>query len=274
MADGQGRLKDKVAIITGAARGTGEAIARLFVDEGAKVVLGDVRDELCGEVAASLGDAALAVHLDVSLESDWDRVVEETLGRFGKVDALVNNAAILKIASIRDTSPEDLTRLFQVNQLGPFLGIRAVSEAMKAGGGGSIVNIASSDGVKGMNGVVGYASTKWGVRGVTKACAMELARYRIRVNAVCPEAGNPEMSAPYLPEGVDPKVAAEANAGTLLRSPKGYTMDDHVMDVARTTLFLASDECPTATAADFVIDGGMTAGYIQAGLPATQKVRH
>jgi len=157
-----------------------------------------------------------------------------------------------------------------VNQLGPFLGIASVAAPMRANGGGAIVNVASSDGIKGMNGVVAYASTKWALRGITKAAAMELARDGIRVNAVCPEAGNPEMSAPFLPPAIDVRRAAEANIGRLLRPPAGYSLDDHVRDVARAVLFLASDECPTATAADLVIDGGLTAGYLQPGLPGAE----
>jgi len=262
------RLQDKVAIVTGAARGTGAAIARLFVEEGARVLVSDVRDELGEELVRELDGSAAYRHLDVRREADWQAAVDDARTRFGgRIDVLVNNAAILKIAAIGDTSPEELTALFEVNQLGPFLGIRAVAPVMREQGGGSIVNLASSDGVKGMNGVVGYASTKWALRGITRASAMELARHRIRVNAVCPEAGNPEMSAPYLPEGVDPAVAAEYNADGLLRSPEAYTFEDRIRDVARAVLFLASDDCPTATAADIVIDGGLTAGYRQPGIP-------
>jgi 3alpha(or 20beta)-hydroxysteroid dehydrogenase len=263
-----GRLEDKVAIVTGTARGTGAVIARLFVEEGASVLLSDVRDEMGEKIAAELGPTAAYRHLDVRSEADWQAAVDDVRGRFGgRIDVLVNNAAVLKIASIEDTGPEDLRALFEVNQLGPFLGIRAVAPVMREQGGGSIVNVASSDGVKGMNGVAGYASTKWGLRGITKATAMELARHRIRVNSVCPEAGSPEMSAPFLPANVDPAVAAEANADQLLKSPEGYTFEDRIRDVARTVLFLASDDCPTATAADIVVDGGLTAGYRQPGIP-------
>jgi len=265
-------MQDKVAIVTGAARGTGEAIARLFAREGARVVVADVLDDEAEGVAASIGEAARARHLDVASEDGWRDCVDTTLDAFGRVDALVNNAGILHIGSIADTSAADFERLFRVNQLGPFLGIRAVAAAMKAAGGGAIVNVASSDGFKGMNGVVAYAATKWGLRGITKSAAIELARHRIRVNAVCPEAGNPTMSAPWLPKGLDPAVAAEANIGRILRPPRGYTIADHIGDVARTVLFLAGDDCPTATAADFVIDGGITAGYIQPGIPGSEEV--
>ena len=262
-----GRIAGKVAIVTGSARGTGAVIARLFVEEGARVLVSDVRDEQGEALAGELGDAAVYRRLDVSSEADWTAAVDDMVERFGRVDVLVNNAAILKVASLADTGPDDLTRLFQVNQLGPFLGIRAVAPIMREQGGGSIVNVASTDGVKGMNGVVGYASTKWALRGITKASAMELARHRIRVNSVCPEAGNAEMSAPFLPAGVDPLMAAEHNAGQLLRAPEGYTFEDRIRDVARAVLFLASDDCPTATAVDLIVDGGLTAGHLQPGLP-------
>ncbi|MCH2172717.1 SDR family oxidoreductase [Myxococcota bacterium] len=262
-----GRLAGKAALVTGAARGTGAAIARLFASEGARVMLADVRDEAGRAVADEIGEAAVYRHLDVRLEADWAAAVEAALEAFGRLDILVNNAARLIIKAMVDTTPEEVLELVEVNQLGPYLGIRAVTPSMRAAGGGSIVNVCSSDGVKGMNGVTAYASTKWALRGITKSAAMELARHAIRVNAVCPEAGNFEMSAPFLGEGVDPQQAAEANAGQLLRPPPGYSMHDHILDVARTVLFLASDECPTATAADFVVDGGLTAGYIQPGIP-------
>ncbi len=265
-----GRMDGKTAIVTGAARGTGAAIARLFAEEGARVMLGDVRHDLGESVAADLGVSAVYQPLDVSRADDWDAAVGRAREIFGRIDVLVNNAALLHIGSIEETTPEDVERLFRVNQLGPFLGIRAVASAMRETGGGAIVNVASSDGVKGMNGVVAYASTKWALRGITKSAAMELARDRIRVNAVCPEAGNHEMSAPFLPPGIDSKRAAEFNAGQLLPAPEHYGLDDHVRDVARAVLFLASDDCPTATAADLVIDGGLTAGYIQPGLPGAE----
>ena len=266
-----GRMQGKAAIVTGSARGTGAEIARLFVAEGGRVLVSDVRDEQGRALADELGEAAVYRHLDVSSEEDWASAVAAAKEAFGSLDVLVNNAAVLLIAGLEDTSAEDLTRLFRVNQLGPYLGIRAVAGAMREAGGGSIVNVASSDGVKGMNGVSAYASTKWALRGITKSAAMELARDGIRVNAVCPEAGNHEMSAPFLPAGIDSRLAASHNAGQLLRAPEGYDIDDHVQDVARMVLFLASDDCPTATAADFVIDGGLTAGYIQPGIPGGEK---
>src|SRR5262245_41526428 len=197
-----GRLDGKVAIVTGAARGTGAAIARLFVREGARVVLADVRDELGAGVARELGTPAHFVHLDVASEADWQRGVGETLARFGRLDVLVNNAAVLHLAAIADTTSDDFLRVVRVNQLGTFLGIRAASGPMRDGGGGSIVNVASVDALRGQNGVAAYASSKWAVRGLTRVAAIELGRHGIRVNTVCPEAGSPHMIEPYMPPGV------------------------------------------------------------------------
>jgi 3alpha(or 20beta)-hydroxysteroid dehydrogenase len=262
---GSGRLQGKVAIVTGAARGTGSMIARHFVREGATVWVADVLDELAGKLVAELGESARAIHHDVTQEESWARLVEEVLGRDGRVDVLVNNAAILKLAPLVETSGEDMERLVKVNQIGPFLGIRAVIDPMKEIGGGSIVNISSVDGYSAKNGVVAYASTKWALRGITKVAAIELGRYGIRVNAVCPEAGGPEMVRPYLPEGVDPELAMQFQ-WPILHSNRDRTIDDRLSDIAYLVTYLASDESRTCTGGDFVIDGGHSAGrLIKAG---------
>ncbi|MBY0399327.1 SDR family oxidoreductase [Myxococcota bacterium] len=267
-----GRLAGKVAIVTGAAQGTGAVIARLFVEEGARVVLADVKDEQGREVARGLGDAARYVHLDVRRPEDWQAAVASTIAGLGGVHVLVNNAAILLLAPLTGTTREDFLRIIEVNQLGPFLGIQAVFETMKNGGGGSIVNISSSDGIKGMNGVAAYASSKWGVRGLTKCAAMELGRYRIRVNAICPEAGNPFMSAPFLP-GLGDDMGGLANVPhkmmqAILKAPDDRKPESRIEDVARMALFLASDESLSCTAADFVVDAGLWAGVYQKGIPS------
>ncbi len=256
-----GRLEGKVAIITGAARGTGAAIARQFVREGATVWVADLLDDLAGKQVAELGESARAVHLDVAEEADWRRVVDEVTERDGKVDVLVNNAAVLKLAPLVETTAADFERLVRVNQIGPFLGIRAVVEPMKAIGGGSIVNIASVDGYSAKNGVVAYASTKWALRGITKVSAIELGRYGIRVNAVCPEAGGPEMVRPYLPEGLDPEVAMQFQ-WPILHSNRDRSIEDRLQDIAYLVVYLASEESRSCTGADFVIDGGHSAGRL------------
>ena len=254
-----GRLDGKVAIVTGAARGTGEQTARLFVEEGARVVIADVLEEPAREVVDSLGDAAIFARLDVGSEQDWSSGVASAVESFGRLDALVNNAGLLHMESIEATKLTDFERLLRVNQVGPFLGMRAVVAPMRESGGGSIVNISSVDGVGAKNGIVAYAATKWALRGMTRVAALELGKYGIRVNTVCPEAGGPAMRAPYVPEGVDP-AATLAFMHKLLPYQKEREPLELVRDIARMVLFLASDESLSCTGADFLVDAGWLAG--------------
>jgi 3alpha(or 20beta)-hydroxysteroid dehydrogenase len=254
-------LDGRVALISGAARGTGEATARLCVAEGARVVIGDVLDEPASRVAAGLGDAARCVHLDVTREDDWRRAVELAVAEFGKLDVLVNNAAVLHMAALEDTELADFERVVRVNQTGTFLGMKAVVGPMKRAGGGSIVNVSSVDGRQGKNGVVAYAASKWAVRGMTRVAAIELGRFGIRVNAVCPEAGSGHMVAPWIPEGVDPELAL-AHGWKVLPGQRRRSIAERIGDVAKFVVFLASDAAASCTGADFAIDGGSTAGPI------------
>ena len=263
-----GRLKGKVALITGAAQGTGAVIARVFAAEGARVVLGDVQHAAGQAVAEALGEAARFVPLDVREESHWTRATEAATEAFGGLDILVNNAAVLLLAAIDEIGKEDFLRVIEVNQLGPFLGIQAAIEPMKARGGGSIINIASTDGIKGMNGVSAYASSKWAVRGLTKSAAVELGRHAIRVNAICPEAGNPNMSSEFIPGHPDLSEVPHQMMQAILKSRDGVGPESRIEDVARMALFLASEESRSCTAADFVVDAGLTAGQFQKGAPA------
>jgi 3alpha(or 20beta)-hydroxysteroid dehydrogenase len=256
-----GRLDDRTAIVTGAARGTGEAIARRFAAEGARVLLADVLDEPGRAVAEAIGPAARFAHLDVSREDDWSRAVARCQGEFGGVDVLVNNAAVLLMKRLADTLPDEYARVVAVNQTGTFLGMRAVAPAMQRAGRGSIVNIASIDGIRAQSGLVAYCASKWAVRGMTRVAALELGRHGIRVNAICPEAGSPHMIAPYLPEGVDVEKVMAAQM-PVLAPQRERTIADRVDDVARMAVFLASDESASCTGADFVVDGGNLAGRL------------
>ena len=250
------RLAGKVAIVTGAARGTGAETARLFAAEGARVVLADIND--------AAGDG-LYVRTDVTKESDWATLVERTVAEYGRLDILVNNAAVLLLKGIAETTVEDYERVFRVNELGPFLGIRAVVDAMKASGGGSIVNVSSIDGVFATPGTAAYAATKFAVRGLTKTAALELGRHNIRVNTVCPNAGSVDMVAESL--GMDRRAVEKMLAGVDRTLPIGRS--GTTTDVANTILFLASDDSSFFTGADLVPDGGLTAGMIVRGGPGT-----
>src|SRR5262245_1648018 len=177
------RLDGKVALITGAARGQGEAEARLFVTEGARVVLGDVRDELGEKVAASLGAAARYVPLDVAREEHWQRAVALAEREFGRLDVLVNNAGIFsEFGATELCTLESYQKTIAVNQIGPFLGMKAAIPAMRRAGGGSIVNVCSTAGLQGTPGMVAYTASKWALRGMTKGVALEVGRDNIRVN--------------------------------------------------------------------------------------------
>lgn len=193
------RLEGKIAIVTGAARGTGEQTARLFAQEGARVVVADVLEQEGAKTAAEIGPSATFVRLDVTNEASWAEAVAETLRRFGRPSVLVNNAGLLHIQALVETPAEVVERLWRVNTLGPFLGMKAVAREMQAAGGGSIVNVSSVDGLSAKNGLAAYAPSKWALRGLTRVAALELGQMGIRVNAVCPEAGARGCGVPIRP---------------------------------------------------------------------------
>src|SRR5437588_2388797 len=246
---GAGRIAGKVTLVTGAARGIGAATARLLVDEGGKVAIADVLDEEAGVLAKELGDDTVAVHLDVSSEADWTAAVELVESRFGRLDALVNNAAILRFGAIESTSLDDYLAVIRVNQVGTFLGIRAALPALRRAGGGSIVNMSSVDGMRGSPNQVAYNSSKFAVRGITKTAAVELGPDGIRVNSVHPG-------------GIDtPMVRAqgleEFDLDRLFRKIP-LARAGRAEEVARVIAFLVSDDSAFCTGAEFVVDGGAT----------------
>ena len=245
-----GKLEGKVAIVSGAARGQGEAEARELVAEGAKVVLGDVLDEGGKQVAAQLGDAAVYVHLDVTEPEHWKNAVTTAVSTFGKLDILVNNAGILKLGMIETQSLDDYMAVINVNQVGCWLGMQAAIPALKAAGGGVIINTSSTSGLIGTVGLSAYTASKFAVRGMTKVAAMELGHDNIRVNSVHPGGIDTEMV--KLPEfgNIDSDTVYGQQPIPRIGQPE---------EVARMVVFLASD-ATFSTGSEFVIDGGFTAG--------------
>ena len=241
------RLEGKVAIITGAAQGMGATHARRFVEEGAKVVLTDLNEEKGKAMQAELGENALFVKQNVTSADDWNKVVEEAEKAFGKVDVLVNNAGITMAKSILAMTEEEYRRIVDINQVSVFLGMKTVVPAMQKAGGGSIVNISSMNGL--VAGAIGYTDTKFAVRGMTKAAAIECANYGIRVNSV-----HPGVIATPMVVQEDTKAAVEAFAKHI--PLKRVAQPEEVSNLV---LYLASDESSYSTGSEFVIDGGMTA---------------
>ncbi|SEF57463.1 3alpha(or 20beta)-hydroxysteroid dehydrogenase [Nonomuraea solani] len=245
-----GLLDGKVALITGGARGMGAAHVRLFLAEGARVVFGDVLDEEGKALAEETG--ATYVRHDVTSPEEWDRAVETTTDTYGKLDILVNNAGILKFRRIAEMSPDDFDRIIGVNLKGTWLGIKSVIEPMKAAGRGAIVNISSIEGFVGAEGLSAYAASKFGVRGVTKSAARELARFKIRVNSVHPGAINTAMV-------MDPEMMREVDADAFAKSMVIKRFAKPV-EVSHVVAFLASDRSSYCTGSEFTVDGGLLTG--------------
>lgn len=243
-----GKLEGKVALITGAARGQGEAEARLFVEEGARVVLGDVLDEPGRAVAKSLGEAAIYCHHDVSQAASWKNFTAAALAAFGGINILVNNAAILRTSSIAEITVEEYMSVIEVNQLGALLGMQAALPALIKAGDGSIVNISSVAGLGGIANMVAYVSSKFAIRGMTKTAAIELGQHGIRVNSVHPGGVDTPMIA--VPDET-PNQGVDKSSHVLLgRVGKPVEM-------AKLVAFLASDESSYCTGSEFTADGGM-----------------
>lgn len=250
------RLEGRIALVTGGARGIGAAIARAMVAEGAKVIIGDVLNSEGWALAQELGASAKYVHLDVTRPYDWEVAVRVAVAHYGKLNVLVNNAGIANYAPLDEYSRADWDRIVAINLTGVFNGITAVIPALKAAGGGSIVNMSSLAGLRGEAGMPGYVATKFAVRGLTKAAALDLARFGIRVNSIHPGIVHTPLSA----EG--PKVSM---------SHVAMNRVGEAIEIANLTVFLASHESSFSTGAEFIADGGELAGMIrQSRAPATQ----
>lgn len=244
-----GRLEGKVALISGGSRGQGATEAERFINEGARVVIGDILDDEGKATADRLGDACRYVHLDVTVEEDWQAALATTIDEFGTPDILVNNAGIFIIRPISMTSLEDFQRVQNINTTGVFLGIKTVGPAMCEAGRGSIINISSVAGLKGTAGTIAYSASKWAVRGMTKSAANEYAAFGVRVNSVHPGIIDTPMAQEFKDLGV--------MEGVRQAIPMGKETGPET--VANLVVYLASDESFYSTGSEFVVDGGMVA---------------
>ena len=246
------RFENRTVIVTGGARGMGASHARGFIAEGANVVIADVVDQEGQSLADELGGRAIFSRLDVTSEADWAATVTAAETAFGPVSVLVNNAGIVHFAPIANTTPADWSRVIDINLTGTYLGIRALASSMRKAGGGAIVNISSGAGMSGAFGLGAYVASKWGVRGLTKTAALELARDKIRVNSIHPGATRTTMAAQPDVEAV---MAASVRGLAIPRIAEPE-------ELTRLVLFVASDEASFSTGSEFIADGGALLGPV------------
>lgn len=241
------RLKNKVAIITGGARGMGASHVRLFASEGAKVVFTDLNEEQGRILEKEIGGNVKFIKQDVTDAASWEKVVEDTEKIFGQVNILVNNAGISINKPLLEITEDEYRKIVDINQVSVFLGTKAVADSMKKSGNGSIVNISSMNGLVG--GAIGYTDTKFAVRGMTKAAAIQLSPLGIRVNSVHPGV----IETPMVTEGDSYEVIKKLSKQIPIRRMAKSE------EVSNLVLYLASDESSYSTGSEFVIDGGLTA---------------
>ncbi|GAA1648493.1 3-alpha-hydroxysteroid dehydrogenase [Mycolicibacterium murale] len=236
-----GRVDGKVVLISGGAQGMGAAHAKMLVDEGAKVVIGDILDEKGEALAGELGDAVRYVHLDVTDAQQWDAAVQTAVDTYGSLTALVNNAGIVALGKIGKFDMAKWQKVIDVNLTGTFLGMQAVVEQLKAAGGGSIINVSSIEGLRGAPMVHPYVASKWAVRGLAKSAALELGPFNIRVNSVHPGFIRTPMTK-HFPDD-------------MVTAPLGRPGKSE--EVSTFIVFLVSDESSFSTGSEFVMDGGL-----------------
>ncbi len=247
------RLENKVALISGGARGMGGVEARLFAKEGAKVVIGDIREEEGRQIEAQIAEAGgecLFIFLDVTKEANWAEAVESTVARFGKLDILINNAGIFPMEKVEDTTPESWDQVMDINAKGVFLGTKAAIPAMRQSGGGSIINLSSIAGLVGSSYSASYNASKGAVRLLTKSTAIQYAKEGIRANSIHPGLIDTLMAADLLAD-------EELRQRRIASTPLGRI--GTAQEVAQGALYLASDESSFVTGSELIIDGGFTA---------------
>ncbi len=245
----QGRVAGKVAIITGAARGLGEADARLLAGEGAQVVITDIDAEQGKKTAASI-EGAIFLEQDVRKEARWAEVVAETVKQFGRLDVLVNNAGIVDFTSVADTSLERFRFVNSVMVEGTFLGCQAALPAMEKTGGGSIINVSSTAATRGMASIIAYTAAKGAILAMTKSIAdhCKLQGKNVRCNVIVPGTHDTEMVRAAMAEISEEEIAGNVTQGNL----------GHPDDVGNLVVYLASDESRFLNGSDILIDGGET----------------
>lgn len=239
-----GKLDDSVIVVSGGSRGIGAQICRTFAAEGARVVIGDVLDDEGSALAQELG--GLYGHLDVTQPEDWRSLVAAATDAFGKVTGLVNNAGVVGFTPVGATSLDEWNRIISVNLTGVFLGMEAVVPSLKAAGGGVIVNLSSTAGIQGYSNLAAYVASKWGVRGLTKAAALDLGPENIRVVSIHPGGIRTPMTA-----GLDDKAYS--------RQPIARIGEPE--EIAKLALFLVAD-ATYSTGTEFIADGGATVGQV------------
>lgn len=238
------RLSSKVALITGGARGIGAAIAREYVAQGAKVVITDILDDEGQALASELGDDTRYLHHDVADYGQWEAAVALAVDEFGGLNVLVNNAGIANFGTIEEFTLDAWHQVININLTGTFYGIKASVAALKASGNGSIINISSTAGLQGYEALPGYNASKYGVRGLTKSVALDLGRHGVRSNSL-----HPGLVTTPMTEGIN---AAQTHVA--------QQRPGRPEEIAQMAVFLGSDESSFSTGAEFVADGGETAG--------------
>jgi len=252
------RLDDTVALVTGASSGIGEATARSLAARGAKVAVAARRLERLERLAAEIGGdghTALAIESDITDQAQAVNAVDRTVDQLGRLDILVNNAGVLKFARITDMPLADFRRILEVNAVGCWLGMKAVIPALKAAGGGSIVNISSVEGFTGAAGLSAYSASKFAIRGMTKAVARELGEYKIRVNSVHPGGVLTRM---VLDTDGTNYSGDDDGTGFLKAMPLARFAEP--AEISRLVAFLASDDSSYSTGSEFIADGGLLSG--------------
>lgn len=238
------RLTGKIALISGGSRGLGESHARAMIAQGAKAVIADILDDVGQALVSELGSATRYIHLDVTNRDEWQRAVAFTLKEFGGLNVLINNAGIAHFSAIGEYKPEQWDTLIAVNLTGVFNGVNAALAALKASAPSSIINVSSIAGLRGYSGLVGYNASKFGVTGLTKAVALDIAQFDVRCNSIHPGVIDTPMTA---------NVAARRKHVAMERIGRPEELSSLVV-------YLASDESSFCTGSEFVCDGGESAG--------------